>query len=242
VTDVTDEGFRLSVLGGFRLAEGGRALVTLSAGSQRLLAFLALQDQESTRALTAGTLWPDVPEAHAYASLRSALSRLDVDTRRAVLVSLTELCLAEGVAIDLHSSQDLAHRLLHPTDPVRASDLSSDSISSLSTELLPGWYDDWVVVEAEDWRQLRLHALEALSARLTEEGRYGDAATSALAAIRAEPLRESSHGALIRVHLAEGNQTEAIREFDRYRRLLNAELGLEPSARLRDLVDKLLYT
>lgn len=215
--------------------------MTLSAGSQRLLAFLALKGHEASRAATAGTLWPDVSEDHAYASLRSALSRLDDDTRRAVLVTLTELCLAEGVAIDLSSSRALAHRLLNPAESPRATDVSADSITSLSAELLPGWYDDWVIVEAEDWRQLRLHALEALSARLTDEQRFGDAALSALAAIRAEPLRETGYGALIRVHLAEGNQSEAIREFDRYRQLLHAELGLEPSAQLRELLDKLLY-
>jgi DNA-binding SARP family transcriptional activator len=82
-----------------------------------------------------------------------------------------------------------------------------------------------------------LHALEALAARLTEERRFGEAAASALASIRAEPLRESARGALIRVHLAEGNQSEAVREFDRYRTLLRQELGLEPTARLhRELV------
>jgi DNA-binding SARP family transcriptional activator len=36
---------------------------------------------------------------------------------------------------------------------------------------------------------------------------------------RADPLRESAHGALIAVHLAEGNQSDALREFERYRAL-----------------------
>jgi hypothetical protein len=76
-------------------------------------------------------------------------------------------------------------------------------------------------VEAEDWRQLRLHALEALAGRL-----------AASAAVRAEPLRESAHAALIQVHLAEDNQSEALREFTRYRTPLHAELGLEPTPRL----------
>jgi DNA-binding SARP family transcriptional activator len=102
-----------------------------------------------------------------------------------------------------------------------------------------GWYDDWVLSEAEDWRQLRLHALEALADRLTAIGRWGEAADAAGAAVRAEPLRESANAALIRVHLAEGNQSEAVRQFDRYRALLDAELGLEPTPRLRRLVQDL---
>jgi len=235
-----DEGFRVSVMGSFRFWEGGRAILTLSGGPQRLLAFLALRDGSVRREEAAGTLFPDASADHAYGSLRSTLSRLDADARRAVLVSFTELCLADGVAVDLQSSRALAHRILSRATPLPDADLSSDAVSALSADVLPGWYDDWVMVEAEDWRQLRLHALEALAARLTDERRYGDAAASALAAVRAEPLRESAHGALIRLHLAEGNQSEAIDEFERYRELLHTELGLEPTAKLRDLLDEIL--
>jgi DNA-binding SARP family transcriptional activator len=96
-----------------------------------------------------------------------------------------------------------------------------------------------VLIEAEDWRQLRLHALEALAQRLTAQGRYGDAAAAALAAVRAEPLRESPRAALIRVHIAEGNPSEALREFARYGELLMLELGVEPTQRLRALVAEL---
>jgi DNA-binding SARP family transcriptional activator len=109
----------------------------------------------------------------------------------------------------------------------------------LSVDLLPGWYDDWVLIEAEDWRQLRLHALEALTRRLIAAGRWGEAADAACAAVRAEPLRESAHAALIQVHLAEGNQSEAMREFTHYRGLLHRELGLEPTQRLCRLVQGL---
>jgi SARP family transcriptional regulator, regulator of embCAB operon len=49
-------------------------------------------------------------------------------------------------------------------------------------------------------------------------------------------LRETSHAALIRVFLAEGNQTEALSQFQRYRTLLNDELSLEPTTRISDLV------
>ena len=91
----------------------------------------------------------------------------------------------------------------------------------------------------EGWRQLRLHALEALAARLTAAGRWGEAAGAAGAAVRAEPLRESAHAALIQVHLAEGNQSEAVREFARYRALLRAELGLDPTPRLGHLLQGL---
>jgi SARP family transcriptional regulator, regulator of embCAB operon len=228
---------RLSVLGGFSFVEDGRALVTLTSGSQRLLAFLALTDHAVTREQMAGTLYPESSGRHAFASLRSTLNRLDPAARHAVLATFSELCLEQGVTVDLHEVQELAHRILGTGARLADADLDASTIAALSSELLPGWYDDWVLVEAEQWRQLRLHALEALADRFTAVERFGDAVASALAAVRTEPLRESPRGALIRVHLAEGNQSEARREYDRYRALLQQELGLEPTARLRGELD-----
>jgi DNA-binding SARP family transcriptional activator len=226
-------------LSGFRFELGDDERLALPGGSQRLLAFLALRDRAVERTAVAGTLWPEASEGHAHASLRSAISRLERQARDVVVTTFLDLDLAAGVAVDIRESQALAHRMLEPGVSPGEGDLSAAAVSALSTDLLPDWYDDWVLLEAEDWRQLRLHALEALSARLTADGRWGDAASAGLAAVAAEPLRESARATLIRVHLAEGNQSEALTEFARYRALLHAELGVEPTPRLTDLVSDL---
>jgi SARP family transcriptional regulator, regulator of embCAB operon len=229
---------RVALLGGFQLFAGNDVL-PVSGGTERLLAFVALHHRAVGRLLVAGTLWSEVSEGRAYAALRSALARLDLPTRTTLHVTPLSLELTQGVAVDLHDAQALAHRLLGPTPPAEA-DLSAAAIATLSLDLLPLWYDDWVLLEAEDWRQLRLHALEALVGGLTTAGRFGDATAAAGAAVRADPLRESAHGALIRVHLAEGNQSEALRAFDRFSRLLEADLGLAPTPQLHELVTGLL--
>ncbi|HEY4866786.1 MAG TPA: BTAD domain-containing putative transcriptional regulator, partial [Candidatus Dormibacteraeota bacterium] len=59
----------------------------------------------------------------------------------------------------------------------------------------------------------------------------------ALQAVRADSLRESAHDALIRGHLAEHNQSEALREFKHYQELLRVERDREHTAQLRDLVE-----
>lgn len=207
-----------------------------SVGSQRLLAFLAIRDQVTTRNQVAGTLWPESTDQHAGASLRSAVSRLDGLARQAVKVTANDLGLAEGVSVDVHLSQALARRLIDRDGERSEVDIAGAAVSALSDDLLPGWYDDWAIIAAEDWRQLRLHALEAVASRLTEADRLAEAAAAALAAVRAEPLRESARAALIRVHMAEGNQSEALGEFERYRVLLRAELDIEPTTRLSQLL------
>lgn len=78
-------GSRGLLVGGFKLVEGD-AQVALAQGSQRLLALLALSGRPVKRALVAATLWPDVTEGRAYASLRSALSGLYGVVRNALEV------------------------------------------------------------------------------------------------------------------------------------------------------------
>ncbi len=236
-------GGQLSVglLDGFHLLLGQSLLAPVSGASQRLFAFLALRNRPLSRTLVAETLWPDTSDARAHASLRSALARLPEPTRDAIVTTFSDIGLADGVDVDLDHARATAHRLLLQGAQLEPGDLDEAAIASLSADLLPDWYDDWAVIETEEWRQLRLHALEALAGHLVAAGRFGDAAAAAVAAVRAEPLRESAHAALVRVHLAEGNQSEALRAFMRYRELLGAELGLEPTPRLLTLVRDLQH-
>jgi DNA-binding SARP family transcriptional activator len=226
----------IELLGGFRFITDGIATLDLAEGSQRLLALLALHPGSLTRPGIAGVLWPDASDRRAFASLRSALARMSAEHRDGLLVRQRDLSLANGVTVDVLESRQLAERLISPEIPSSECDLSAEAISAFSEELLPGWYDDWVVVAGEKWRQLRLHALEALAERLAREGRCGEAIVAALAAIQAEPLRESAHALLIRLHLQEGNQSEALLAFRRYQTLLREELGLKPTARITALV------
>jgi SARP family transcriptional regulator, regulator of embCAB operon len=228
----------VALLGGFGLVWGS-TLLRVPRVSQRLVAFLALHGGMARRTAVAGTLWPDASEQHAYCNLRQTLARLQRTARKALAASKTELGLAEGVTVDLRHARALARRLLDPAVTPAQPDLGTAAVAILSAELLPDWDDDWVLLEAEDWRQLRLHALEALAGRLAAAGRCGEAAGAACAAVRADPLRESARASLIQVHLAEGNQSEAVREFARYQALLHVDLGLEPTPRLRQLIDGL---
>lgn len=225
---------RLSLLGDFSLVATGVER-PLAASSRRLLVLLALMGRRMRRSAVAGTLWPNADDARAGASLRSALLRLGHSGGQLVCVNGTMLSLDPAVRVDLREAQAEARRLLADEAMLTPADCRGDTCGLLSLELLPGWYDDWVLIEAETWRQLRLHALEALSLRLTAAGMHAAAILAALAAVSADPLRESARSVLIRCYLAEGNSSDALREFGRYRRLLQDSLGVEPSPRLRAL-------
>lgn len=232
---VSTSGFHLSLLDRFELSFQNRVLL-VPVGAQRLVTFLALQNGPLPRGWVAGTLWPDVPADRANANLRASIWRIPVTCRPVVELSRQHIRLAPGVTVDLVAAMALAQRLLDHTQQCSEKDLSVTARAQLCGELLPTCYEEWILVESERFHQLRLHALEALCERLTEVGRFGEAVDAGLAAVSAEPLRESAHRALIKAYLAEDNAGEAERQYHRYRRVIRDELGVEPSDRMHKLM------
>ncbi len=223
---------RLRLLAGFTFESAGQPVI-MPLGQQRLLAFLALRGP-SHRSLVAGTLWPEAPEEHSLASLRTSVWRLNRLVPELLEIRGSALALTETTTVDSNEQELLAIRLLHEhADPAR----EAAALRSLwPSGLLPGWYDDWVVVERERLSQLRLHALERTAGLLLAEGDLALALQVALEVVHTAPLRETANAALISVYLAEGNISDAIRQYDAYCMLLERELGLQPSARLTDLL------
>ncbi|HEY7876288.1 MAG TPA: BTAD domain-containing putative transcriptional regulator [Actinomycetota bacterium] len=226
---------RVSLLSSFELSCDGTT-VGLPVGIQRLVAFLALHDHPMLRVYVAGALWLDAPEERAAASLRSSLWRLNQPGFKVVGGSNGRIELAREVTVDLRDSTALAQALLSGSD---GCDDPAGITRALSGDVLPDWYDEWAVMERERFRQLRLHALEALGERLLAEGKVGQAIEAAQAAAVAEPLRESAHRLLVRIHLVEGNPGEAIRQYRLCERLFREQLGVTPSGRMRALVEPL---
>jgi DNA-binding SARP family transcriptional activator len=204
-------------------------------GSKRLLVFVALHRVRVERRCAAGTLWPIGGELRAAGNLRSALWRLRRAGIDLIVADKWSLTLADEVVVDLRVIEEWAARLIGGTATI--DDLGSMRWQAEALDLLPGWYDDWALMERERIRQRMLHALEALSRTLAHQSRWAEAVEAALAAVTAEPLRESAQRTLIAAHLAEGNWIEGRRAFDAYRDLLRRELGTEPSADLAALID-----
>jgi DNA-binding SARP family transcriptional activator len=229
---------RVRLLDGFSLhlpGSGPGSTLDLPRAVQRLVAHLSLSGRPARTAI-AGRLWPEVTEEHAHGSLRSSLWRVHKVAPGLITVSGGALSIAHDVLVDVHELTEWARRAMDPccaTDGLITGDLG------LPGELLPGWYDDWVLLERERLRQLRMHALEALAEKYAAAGRYGEAVQAAYAAVRAEPLRESAHRTVVRVHLAEGNVAEAARAYESYKAMLADEVGAAPTPQMCRLFDSL---
>ena len=203
-------------------------------GSKRLLVLVALRRRRVERRHAAGLLWPIGSDERAAGNLRSALWRLRGVGVDLLVVDRCSLRLRDDVAVDLEATSDWARRLTAGT--AGPDDLTLPPSWSDALDLLPGWYDDWALVERERLRQRVLHAMEALSGRLVDVGRFGEAVEVAMAAVAVDPLRESAQRSLLLAHLAEGNTVEGTRCLRSYRELLRRELGVEPTPDLTALL------
>jgi DNA-binding SARP family transcriptional activator len=221
------------LLGGFDLRCGGKSQA-LAPSTERLIAFLAVNQQSLSRVYVAGTLWPDVTERRSLGNLRSALWRLQ--RPELVRVAQDRLSLAPTVAVDVHRLEAAAHGVSDAQLDLGGRDPVALLRCLLSGDLLPDWYDEWVVAERERLRGLRLHALELLAIKFLAGRQFALAHEAALAVVQAEPFRESGQRVLMGVHLAEGNRAEARRQYEGYRRLLLDELGAAPSLNIEKLV------
>ncbi|TCC07873.1 AfsR/SARP family transcriptional regulator [Kribbella soli] len=223
---------RLRMLDGFWVVDGQQTL-SIPLSARRVVAFVALRGR-SSRAEVAGTLWPEVSDSKAQACLRTALWRLRQLSPRPLITGDETLRVDESVDVDVNTLIIAIRRVLH--DGECGADQGLLPTLAAMGELLPGWYDDWVLLGRERLRQLQLHALELTAQQLTCSGRYAEAIEAAMAAVRLEPLRESATRVLIEVHLAEDNVVEAIRRLEFFQRSLASEIGVEPTAELVDLV------
>jgi DNA-binding SARP family transcriptional activator len=225
----------LRLLGGFGCSIDGQA-VTMPRAEQRLLACLALVDRPQPRWTIAGQLWPETSESHALGRLRTALWRLrQVDDGFARGVG-DQVAIGGSVRDDVHELTVLAHHFLET--PSEANERRLVELAGAG-ELLPGWDDDWLDVERERVRQLRLHAMERFGERLAEAGQFGRAVEVGLALVADDPLRESARRVLMRAHAGEGNLHEALAQYQAYRTVMREELDIDPSPQMEALVAEL---
>jgi DNA-binding SARP family transcriptional activator len=223
---------KLSLIRGFRLRDGERT-IDLARNAQRVLAYLALREVPVNRDHLAQSLWMDTSEERAAANLRTALWRINRLGLALIESRQGDIELGAGVDVDVRRVRRAAAALL---DWLMDPNAPALSISDLDADLLPGWYEDWVLAEQERFRQLRLHALEGLCLRLTSEHRFAQAVQAGIAAVACEPLRETAQTALMSAYLAEGNTIDAIRQYRSYRAVLGEYLGIEPGPAVTSLL------
>ncbi|MBW0093922.1 winged helix-turn-helix domain-containing protein, partial [Pseudonocardia sp. KRD-184] len=99
---------------------------------------------------------------------------------------------------------------------------------------------EWAAIEATRLSQMRLAALAERAEIGLGIGRHGEVIADLGPLVASEPTQERLVGLLITALYRDGRQTEALEVFARTRAVLDDELGLEPSAELRALHQRVL--
>jgi DNA-binding SARP family transcriptional activator len=217
----------LRLLGGLTLSCDGRP-VQLPVGTQRLIALAVVLDRPIGREEAAALLWPETGRQRAAGNLRSAWWRAQQVLGPGLLSDACVLRHGPQLQIDLAAATAVAESLLDgPAD---------GQLLLHCGELLPGWYDDWVLMPRERFAQLRVAALINYAGDLLAEQRYGRSVQAAVAAATADPLRDSAQAAVIRAHLARHDVATALACYRTFSTRLRGELGVDPSPELSSLV------
>jgi DNA-binding SARP family transcriptional activator len=224
-------GFQLCLLQSWQLRRD-TDVVHVATRQQRLIAALAINGPRP-RGFLVGLLWPECRESRALESLRVSVHLVSRQVPGLLINGGSVLSLSELVDVDLHRVRDQIRELSR-------SGLNGNAASCLhqlrDAELLPGWYDDWVLFEQSRLRVDRLHAFRIIARESLARCDYESAVEASEAALELEPLYESAVGLLIRAEREQGNNAAALRAFQKYRAKLKEDMGLVPSEAIRRLV------
>jgi predicted ATPase/DNA-binding SARP family transcriptional activator len=229
---------KVRLLGKFEVRRGGKSILIASRSAQSLFAYLILSAGIShRREKLAGLLWPDSLEETARDNLRHALWRV----RKAFPVKLaSEYLLADDLTIAFNASADywLDAASLEKLNESTSADELIAVLSEYQGELLPGFYDEWVVLEREHLYSIFERHMARLMSLLQDEKRWLDVLDWSERWIKLGQKPEPAYRALMKAHAAKGDMSKVAATYERCVKSLK-EFGVEPSGQTRALYERL---
>ena len=224
----------IQLIGELRVRLGGtQAELPASRRARALLAWLALHPGRHPRSRLAGLFWPDVLDASARASLRSAIwalrSALGPDCAGYLGTDRDTVTLAGA---DLRVDLWEVRRLIADGEPEAA-------LALCRAELLQELDDDWVADAREELDRDMAAALRELADRARAAGDWASALSWARRRAALCRLEESATAGLIQILIEAGDAPAALEEFARLEQRLGSELGVRVSAATAALVEPL---
>ena len=237
---------RIELLGGLRVVQGERVItrfMTYKTGV--LLAYLAFYRLRAhPREQLIEMLWPDCEPEAGRNSLSKALSSLRHQLEPPGIPAGAVLR-ADRASVQLNPDSTTTDVWAFETALQAAAKARTEAMDRLAEavelyhgELLPGYYEDWNLREHARLTDSYMQALHTLIAHLETKGALNRALDYARRAVNADPLREESHAALIRLYLAAGEPVAARRQYGELERLLQKELGVTPDPVTRALIER----
>ena len=222
---------RIRLSGRLAVEIDGVAADLTSLGRLGALAFgylVAERGRAVSRDELADVVWNGSPPPSWPHALRNTINRVRLALPEVGVASAAgcySLRLPPGAVVDIEDAAaalDVARSDMSVFPARRAVSLSRDPF-------LAGLGGEWVEARQARLAEFHLDALEVLSAASGSEGDAALAVAAATEALALQPFRETAHLRLMQAHAAAGNRAEALRAYERCRRMLAEEMGVDPS-------------
>lgn len=219
-------------LGQFEILQAGEPIRLASRPAQSLLAYLCLHPGKAfRREKLAGLLWPEASETNARNNLRQALWRVrrtlengSPDSPRFFLVDDLSIAFDAGAPYWLD-----VEALTRPVPPDAQPAELAQIVSVYQGELLPGFYDEWTVLERERLQAIFERRIGRLMESLVAAREWSQAVTWGEHWIALGNTPESAYRSLMIAHAARGDLSAMGAAYRRCVEALWRDLGVEPS-------------
>lgn len=238
----------IRLFGGLEIRRGDAPISGfVSSKAPALLAYLAVTARTHQREALAALLWGEMTDADAKNNLRQTLSNLRklVDPHLVITRETVGWNTAVPHTLDVAQFENQLHTA-RGTDLLTHIAALQQATALYQGDFLAGFYvrdapefEEWMLAQRVRYRELTLHTLHTLAEHHLSRGDYSQAIDSATRLLTLEPWREEAHRQLMLALAHSGQRTAALAQYETCRRLLDAELGVSPSAETTDLYKRL---
>jgi ABC-type oligopeptide transport system substrate-binding subunit/DNA-binding SARP family transcriptional activator len=228
---------QVRLLGQYEILKDGQPIILPSRPYQSLLAYLLLNPTRShRREKLAGLFWSTASESNARSNLRHALWRI----RKAFGPDADIRLESDDLGVTYHPQSgdqlDVASFDECPEEE-KSTEVLLRAVSAYGGELLPGFYEEWVVRERERLQAAFERKLGRLLDRLLAERRWDEALQWGEHWVASGTVPEPAYRALMLAHAGLGNLASAAAQYQRCVEVLTRELGVEPSEKTRTVYE-----
>jgi DNA-binding SARP family transcriptional activator len=236
---------RVELLGGFRVTVGQDVVPAAAWRRSRaaaLVKLLALSPRHRLqREEVMDLLWPELGAAAAAANLRKALHyarrAVDPDDGGSLISSAGDVLAlpSQRLSVDVDAWRAAGANARRAGDP----DVYAAAVELYGDGLLPDdRYEEWTLARRDELQAEFVTLLEEQTALLEARGEIEAALHAAGRLVDVDPLREQGHIVLIRLYALAGRRSEALRQYEQLRVLLESRLGVEPSPETQRLYEE----
>lgn len=243
------QDLKFYLLGGLQITRADTPITNfISNKIPALLAYLAVTHRAHSRDKLAALLWGEMSDTDAKNNLRQALTNLRKIADEYLIITRDSIeftgdCFLDSSKFesDIKNASSLDHQ--------PASVILTNSLTLYRGDFLEGFYvrdapdfEDWMLAERARLREIALQALHRLTEIEMSRANYLATLDSTSRLLAFDPWREEAHRQRMSALARAGQRSAALAQYQTCRRILEKELGVEPSAETTSLYEQIRAT